>query len=117
MIETPFTPVEVDIKPGSDPNSLSLDDSGRLPAAILTTGDFDAGDVDPATLTLGDGEGSDVPVAARPNGTLFSVLEDVDGDSDLDLVLHFEVPALVDDGDGDGGSDCVPKGPHGNNCK
>lgn len=99
VTEAPFISVEVDIRPGSDPNSLPLDDSGRLPTAILTTGDFDAGDVDPATVTLGDLQDTETPVATKPNGTLFAALEDVDGDADLDLVLHFEVPALVGNSD------------------
>ena len=99
VVARPFVPVEIDIKPGSAPNSFALSDRGLLPVAVLTTGDFDAADVAPATVTLGDLNGSDVTVARRPNGTLRASLEDVDRDSDLDLVLHFDLEALVDGGD------------------
>ena len=92
-------PVDIDIKPGSDPNSINLGSKGRIPVAILTTDDFDAADVDPATVTLGDDDGSDTPVAARKNGTLYASLEDVDDDGDLDLILHFDTQALVGNGD------------------
>lgn len=93
------TPVEVDIKPGSDPNALALSDQGKLPVAVLTTGEFDAASVDPSTVTLGDDTGGDTPVALRPNGTLFASLEDVDSDSDADLILHFNVQKLIENGD------------------
>ncbi len=55
----PSINVEIDIKPGSDPNSINLDSEGVIPVAILTTSvedgdsiDFDAADVDQTTLTL-----------------------------------------------------------------
>lgn len=91
--------VDVDIKPGGDINPVNLKSRGRLPVAILTTGDFDAAVVDPATVTLGDDDGNDTGVAARPNGSWAAGLEDVDGDGDLDLMLHFDTRALVGNGD------------------
>jgi len=108
------TPVAIDIKPGSDDNPLSLrgttqgrgQSSGTLPVAVLTTStvdgddvDFDATTADPATITLGDDDGDDTPVAERRNGTLKASVEDVDGDGDDDLILHFDQAALVDNGD------------------
>lgn len=69
--------VDIDIKPGSDPNSTNLGSRGIIPVAILTTGAFDAVTVDPATV---DFEG------ASP---VHDALEDVDGDGDLDLIMHF----------------------------
>jgi hypothetical protein len=92
-------PVAVDIKPGSYPNSINLGALGRIPVAVLTTGQFDAATVAPSTVTLGDSYGDDTGVATRRNGTLISSLEDVDGDGDLDLVLQFELQALVANGD------------------
>lgn len=89
----------LDVKPGSAGNPVNLTERGRLPVAVLTTSTFDAAKLDPATVRLGDGLGADTPVAARNNGTLMASLEDVDGDGDLDLMLHFEVPALVAGGD------------------
>jgi len=52
-----------------------------IPVAILTTDTFDATTVDPTTVLFG------------PTGTeaapMHSALEDVDGDGDTDLILHF----------------------------
>jgi hypothetical protein len=92
-------PVAIDIKPGSYPNSINQGALGRIPVAVLTTDHFDAATVAPSTVTLGDTYGDDTGVATRRNGTLMSRLEDVDGDGDLDLVLQFELQALVVNGD------------------
>ena len=73
----PESTVEVDIKPGSDPNSINLSCHGVIPVAILTTEDFDAATVDPATVAF---------AAVSPK---HSALEDVDHDGDVDLILHF----------------------------
>ncbi len=91
--------IDIDIKPGSDRNSVNLSDKGRLPVAILTADDFDAADVDPSTVTLGNNDGYDTDVAARKNGSLMASLEDVDDDGDLDLILHFDTQTLVGNGD------------------
>lgn len=73
--------VTIDIKPGSEPNSINPANSGLIPVAILTTDNFDALTVSPITVRFGVGEAS----IAHPSGHL----EDVDSDGDLDLVLHF----------------------------
>jgi hypothetical protein len=91
--------VEIDIKPGSDLNPIKIGARGKIPVAILTTDDFDVATVDPETVTLGDGNGDDTPVASKRNGTLFSSMEDVDGDGDLDMILHFSQPDLEANGD------------------
>jgi hypothetical protein len=73
--------VAIEIKPGSSPNSINPRSNGNLPVAILTKDSFDASAVDPSTVRFGrSGE------EAAP---LRSSLEDIDGDADLDLVLHF----------------------------
>lgn len=92
-------PIDIDIKPGSFPNSVNPRQKGRLPVAILTTEDFDATTVAPSSITLGNDDGADTGVARRHDGTYMAGPEDVDGDGDVDLVLHFEVPALVSNGD------------------
>jgi uncharacterized repeat protein (TIGR01451 family) len=74
-------PVEIDIKPGSDPNSINPNSKGVIPVAILTTENFDASSVDGSTVIFGPKDAQ----SAHGNGHL----EDVDGDGDLDWVGHF----------------------------
>ncbi|UCC82862.1 MAG: hypothetical protein JSW46_18155 [Gemmatimonadota bacterium] len=73
--------VNIDIKPGSDLNPINPRGKGVIPVAILTTDSFDAKTVDPESITFGP----DGAAKAHPQGHL----EDVDGDGDLDLLLHF----------------------------
>jgi beta-glucosidase len=75
--------VGIDILPDSDVNPVNPGQRGVLPVAILTTDDFDAGSVDPFSLAFGP---AGAPIAHN-NGHP----EDVDGDGDLDLLLHFTV--------------------------
>jgi hypothetical protein len=74
--------VAVDIKPGSDPNSINLGSRGVVPVAVLTTADFDAASVDPDTVVF---------AGASP---LRWAWEDVDDDGDLDLLFHFKTQEL-----------------------
>jgi len=74
--------IEIDIKPGSDPNSINLDSLGVIPVAVLTMDDFDAGTLDPVTVVF---------AGASP---LRWSLQDVDCDGDMDLVFHFKTQEL-----------------------
>jgi hypothetical protein len=78
----PVLEVEIDIKPGSDPNSINLGSKGVVPVAVLTTDDFDASTVDPSKVEF---------AGASP---MRWTQEDVDGDGDLDLLFHFKVQEL-----------------------
>jgi hypothetical protein len=75
-------PVTIDIKPGSDPNSINLKSKGLIPVAVLTTDCFDASTIDPETVLFAGAE----PVRW--------VMEDVDGDDDLDMLFHFKTQDL-----------------------
>lgn len=98
-LTVPYYAVAIDITPTESPNSVNLGSSGLLPVAILSTATFDARDVDPATVTLGDEAGTDTPVAQQNNGRYHAKVEDVNGDGRRDLVVMFETPALVANGD------------------
>ncbi|MEN8130376.1 MAG: hypothetical protein ABFS45_09335 [Pseudomonadota bacterium] len=86
------TSVSIDIKPGSDPNSINPRSKDVIPVAILTTNiadgdplDFDATQIDATTVRFG------------PNGAGIAHaqehIEDVDDDGDSDLLLHFRTQA------------------------
>lgn len=89
--------VEIDIKPGSDPNAVNPRNRGKIPVAILHTDDFDPATVDVSTVRFGDPEDIDAGNGAAPahNGHL----EDVDKDGDDDLVLHFPTQDAGFEGD------------------
>jgi hypothetical protein len=78
--------VEIDIKPGSDPNCFNNDGHGVIPVAILGSADFDVTSIDPATVAL---ESLAVRAAGR-KGNLQAHIEDVNGDGFADLVVQIE---------------------------
>jgi hypothetical protein len=73
--------VDIDIKPGSFPNSINPDSGGVIPVTILTTEAFDATTVDLGTVLFGATGSEAAPV--------HSAFEDVDGDGDTDIILQF----------------------------
>lgn len=96
--------VEIDIKPGSDPNSINPSSRGTIPVAILTTDDYDApGETDRESLTFGRTGDEDSLHRRGRHGVPNCGVEDADGDGDDDLVCHFETQkAGFEDGDTEG---------------
>ena len=81
LFEPLLISISLDIKGGAFPNSINPNSKGKIPVAILTTPSFDASTVDPATIRFGATGIETVPVQFA--------MEDVDGDGDIDMVLHF----------------------------
>ena len=71
----------IDIKPGSNLNSINPYSRQRIPVAVLTTESFDAIQIDPLTVAFGPNG------ASEAHGR--SHVKDIDDDGDPDLVLHF----------------------------
>jgi hypothetical protein len=100
--------VAIDIKPGSDANSINLgskgkgkaaDSNAKIPVALFSTVDFDATLVDVSTVALGDLELDDTPVVLKKNGTYQASAEDVNDDGLMDMVFHFARATLLANGD------------------
>ncbi|QRN94799.1 hypothetical protein JRI60_37655 [Archangium violaceum] len=87
-------PTVLDVLPGAYPNAVDLSGTGALEVAVLGDATLDARTLDPATASLSDPDGSAPNVAAE--AALRE--EDVNGDGQLDAVLRFPLPALVDQG-------------------
>jgi hypothetical protein len=93
-------PVQIDIRPGSGVSSVNLDSNGVIAVAILSSATFDARDVIASSV-----------VFAGANAAQ-STWEDVNGDGQADLLLHFRTQdtdlralyelLLAEDLDGDG---------------
>jgi uncharacterized repeat protein (TIGR01451 family) len=79
-------PMPFDIKPKDRNNRVNLRARGVLPVAILGGPGYDVADIDWSSLRFGPGEASP---AHGPAGHL----EDVNGDGELDLVVHFDIQA------------------------
>lgn len=96
-VAPPIQVVEIDIKPGSDPNCFNNDGNGNIAVAILGSADFDAAQVDPSTISL---EG--LTVAMNGNDTkLQARLKDVNKDAFADLLVQIEdVAGVFEPGDG-----------------
>jgi hypothetical protein len=95
--------VSVDVKPGSCPSPINSKSKGVIPIAILGTEDFDVTTIDPATIKLSrEGVTDDAsPIrwsyddVATPFAGDLCDCNELGGDGNMDLMLHFDVPALI----------------------
>jgi hypothetical protein len=85
VVRVPGQTVTIDIKPGSDPNCLNIDDHGVIPVAVLGSADFDVQTIDTATLSF-----AGLVPREKKNGQLSCALEDVNIGGYWDLVCQFE---------------------------
>ena len=76
--------VAIDIKPGSDPNSINPQSRGVISVPILGSDTFDVTEVNLASLGFG-------PSGASPTHPNAFHLEDVNDDGFTDLVTHYRI--------------------------
>ena len=95
-------PVDIDIKPGSYPNSINLGSNGVIPVAILSTDIpyFDATLIPAERVFLA---GAGVVVRAKGNNTMAHE-EDINEDGLMDLVVKVETENLKSEQFQDGGA-------------
>lgn len=85
----------IDIKPGSDPNSINCRNQNEvISVAIITTDEFDATTVDHTTVEFGPTAGREGDEARETHvdkrtGKARRHQEDLNGDGRMDLVFHF----------------------------
>ena len=78
--------IDIDIKPGSYPNSFNNNGNGVIPVAILGSQYLDVTAIDAGSISL---EGMEIRAVGKSN-KLLSHYEDVNEDSILDLVVQIE---------------------------
>jgi len=91
--------VDIDIKPGSDPNSINTKSMGLVPVAILGSPTLDVTEIDVSTLVFGPAVATPVHDLSDPE-TYNGHIQDVNDDGFLDLVSHYNQKAVglcVDD--------------------
>lgn len=77
--------INIEVKPGNEELSpLNPRSNGKVPVAILGSGDFSVADIDQKTLTFGS-RGDEASLSkCQPN------TQDFNGDGQADLLCHFE---------------------------
>ena len=95
------TEVDIEIKPGSDPNSINPNNRGTIPVAVHSTSGFDATTIDPESLRFGS---PDAVIGGDGAAVSHYSFEDVTGDgNEDDFIGHFptqETGFTADDTEG-----------------
>ncbi len=86
-------PVLIDIKPGSDPNSINLRKKGNLPVGVFT-GTYEGFWLDALAIVP-----ESVVLAGASNLGIGQSGEDLNDDDNFDRVFHIDVPSLDLDAD------------------
>jgi hypothetical protein len=76
----PELSVDIDIRPGNDSTSFNPKSNGLISVGILTTSQFNATQVKASTVRFG--------ATGTEAASLHTVLTDVDGDGDIDMVVY-----------------------------
>ena len=91
VVNVPATQIQIDVQPWFTANEVNPESEYPMPVGIMSTNvadgdavDFDAVQVDPATLRFG--------VAEAPTSGVTNAM-DLDGDTDTDLLVGFNIPA------------------------
>lgn len=88
--------VIIDIKPGSETNSINLASSGIVPVAIISSDTFDATTVDPTSVSLA---GASVKMVGKSDKYLCNQ-EDINNDGLIDLVCKiYTAQFMVEEGE------------------
>jgi hypothetical protein len=98
---SPVIDALIDVKPGS--GAINLGSNGILPVVLLTTStaDGEPEDFDATSLAALDLDGFALGDARADHGRvspLRAIVADVDGDGDLDLLLHFSIREIRETG-------------------
>jgi hypothetical protein len=88
--------VDIDIKPGSDPNSLNVWSKGVLPVAILGSAGFNVSQVNLASVVL-TWDGISLPAGAGAEGVspIRCAWRDVNRDGFMDIVLKYSMKVMI----------------------
>jgi len=84
-----FIPVSIDIKPGSDPNSINLKSNGVTHVSIFGSATFDVNEINLDTIKF-----ADAAIKLKNNGQLMAGYKDLNRDGITDLIIHFATKEL-----------------------
>lgn len=86
VLTKPGIAVDIDIKPGSETNSINNNGKGVIPVAIIGSEAFDVSQIDPSTVEL---EGMGIKMTGKTN-KLLAHIEDVNSDGIDDLMIQIQ---------------------------